>query len=106
MIAALLQHDSVTHQAWLSFPRMPPLEVRTALKGTGWRYHGGHRSWHHPSAEPPLPQGLPIAHGADTPLSTFRPRNGPEILEVLRRAKAVIARAGTTTQPSEPAHDR
>lgn len=92
MITALLQHER-DGRAWLSFPRQPPDAIRAALKASGWRYHGGHRAWQHATLPPPVPAGVTVALGGETELSSIRPRNPAEILEVLHRAKAALARS-------------
>ena len=93
---ALLQQEGTSGPSWLTFPRPPAESIRTALKTSGWRYHGGHRAWQHTARPPPVPEGVTVAVGGDTHLSTLRPRNGPEILEVLQRAKAALARSTAT----------
>jgi len=92
----LLQQEGASGPSWLSFPRPPDASIREALKASGWRYHGGHRAWHHAARPPPVPEGVTVAVGGDTQLSTLRPRNGPEILEILQRAKAALARSTAT----------
>lgn len=99
MIAALLQHEPATRRAWLSFPAMPPQPVRTALKATGWLYHGGHRAWHHTAETPHIPAGVAVAHAGECFLSAVKPRNGEQILTVLAQAKAVIARQHSEVAP-------
>ena len=91
MIAALLQHDPTTRRAWLTFPSMPPTEVRTDLKAGGWLYHGGHRSWHHAATSPPMPAGVTVAMGDDFAFASIAPRQGAEILAVLSAAKASLS---------------
>jgi hypothetical protein len=92
MTAALLQTDDATGCRWLSFPSMPPARVRSALVRAGWRYHGGHRAWHHDDAAAPIPPGFAVGRGGTCLYSTIRPVQGAAILELLARTRAQIAR--------------
>jgi hypothetical protein len=91
MIAALLQPDDRTGRRWLSFPKAPPPAVRQDLLLDGWRYHGGHRAWHHDDPDAPMPSGFAVAHGGPCSYSVVRPVRGAEILELLARTRAQIA---------------
>lgn len=42
----------------LEFDRVPPVEVRTALKSTGWRWDPRLRVWWSGGTVPPLPPGV------------------------------------------------
>jgi hypothetical protein len=98
MIAALLRRDSASGETWLSFPRAPPAPIRTQLKESGWLFNGALQSWRHRAPTPPLPSGVTIGEAPPEPLSSYRPLNGPEILAVLARARAVMR------AQLEPAH--
>ena len=48
-------------RAALEFDRMPPVEVRTALKSTGWRWDPRLRMWWSGEVVPPVPAGIVLA---------------------------------------------
>jgi hypothetical protein len=94
MIAALLQTDERTGRRWLSFPRPPAPPLRQSLLDAGWRYHGGHRAWHHDDPVAPIPTGFHIGRGGACNYSVVRPVQGAEILDLLARTRAQIALHG------------
>lgn len=91
MIAALLQTDNATGRRWLSFPSIPPEGVRRALVDAGWRYHGGHRAWHHDDPNVAVPPGFAVGRGGSCRYSTDRPTCGAAVLALLARTRAQIA---------------
>ncbi len=94
MTAALLQTDDTTGRPWLSFPRPPPDVIRRSLIARGWRYHGGHRAWHHDNPAAAIPPGFGVGDGGPCRYSSIRPVTGSAILELLARTRAQIALRG------------
>ena len=94
MIAALLQTDDRTGRRWLSFPRPPPGPVRQSLIDSGWRYHGGHRAWHHDDPAAAIPRSFAVGDGGACRHSTVQPVRGAAILELLARTRAEITLRG------------
>lgn len=93
MIAGLLQHDVVPGRRWLSFSRLPPLEIRREMVASGWRYHGGHRAWFHDTGSVPIPAAITLGRGGACSYSTQRPVHGTAILELLARARGQVGAA-------------
>ena len=87
MTAALLQTDDTTGRPWLSFPRPPPDVIRRSLIARGWRYHGGHRAWHHDNPAAAIPPGFGV-------------RSGPFVVELIaqlerRKCRGYLGADGT-----------
>jgi hypothetical protein len=60
-----LEPKAVTAKLWvhgkrsaLEFERVPPIEVRTALKSTGWRWDPRIRVWWSSEETPSVPAGI------------------------------------------------
>ncbi len=45
-------------RALLEFDRMPPIDIRTVLKSTGWRWDPRVRAWWSSEEAPPVPAGV------------------------------------------------
>jgi len=56
----------------LAFDRVPPVEVRTALKSTGWRWDAQLRVWWSGESVPRVPAGVVLAAAVSPPTAAAR----------------------------------